>query len=74
MGHPDEKALLHSLLLAAPLEHSLRMVVPVLHIFNATTGHFEETAAADLALCAGEALLTIRHSNYSGKSCHQSKL
>jgi hypothetical protein len=55
MGHPDEKALLHAMLLPAPLQQSLRMVSPALHVFNPTTGHFEETTVANLALGPGGA-------------------
>jgi len=54
MGHADEKALLHSILLGAPMELSQALLLPVLHIHNRDTGHFDATPAANLALFPGD--------------------
>ena len=54
MGHADEKALLHSILLGAPLDLSQSALLPVLHIHNRETGHFDANPAANLALCPGD--------------------
>lgn len=54
MGHADEKALLHSILLGAPMDLSQALLLPVLHIHNRDTGHFDATPAANLALYPGE--------------------
>lgn len=56
MGHADEKALLHSILLGAPLDLSQSLLLPVLHILNRETGHFDATPAANLALTPGDTL------------------
>ncbi|EIE27195.1 hypothetical protein COCSUDRAFT_55218 [Coccomyxa subellipsoidea C-169] len=55
MGHADEKALLHSVLLGSPLDLSQSLLLPVLHIHNRETGHFDVTPAANLALSPGAA-------------------
>ncbi len=54
MGHADEKALLHSVLLGSPLDLSQSLLLPVLHIHNRETGHFDATPAANLALSPGD--------------------
>ena len=56
-GHPDERALLQSTFLASAGLVALRMLLPQLFVFNASTGAFEATPAVDLALATGQLCL-----------------
>lgn len=52
-GHADERALLQTTFLASAGTVALRMLLPQLFVFNASTGAFEATPAVDLALSTG---------------------